>query len=172
MTKHKIFIGAPTFIISKGVILEGSYAMAFGGVDTGNMKENDVVNVGGNINNKGLMDSDTHTRGVMIGNNMLAVALLEATCVSSMAMEQIISWRTKESKSVRPANCCPIQSFKPRKKKMRYGRYNPSLRNVGSTRRGAKRGHQSAFESSLFFYVTYLTSCSLYPERNLRQAKG
>ena len=117
MTKHKIFIGAPTFIISKGVILEGSYAMAFGGVDTGNMKENDVVNVGGNINNKGLMDSDTHTRGVMIGNNMLAVALLEATCVSSMAMEQIISWRTKESKSVRPANCCPIQSFKPRKKK-------------------------------------------------------
>ena len=117
MTKHKIFIGAPTFIISKGVILEGSYAMAFGGVDTGNMKENDVVNVGGNINNKGLMDSDTHTRGVMIGNNMLAVALLDATCVSSMAMEQIISWRTKESKSVRPANCCPIQSFKPRKKK-------------------------------------------------------
>ena len=116
MTKHKIFIGAPTFIISKGVILEGSYAMAFGGVDTGNMKENDVVNVGGNINNKGLMDSDTHTKGVMIGNNMLAVALLEATCVSSMAMEQIISWRTKESKSVRPANCCPIQSFKPRKK--------------------------------------------------------
>ena len=116
MTKHKIFIGARTFIISKGVILEGSYAMAFGGVDTGNMKENEVVNVGGNINNNGLMDSDTHTNGVMIGNNMLAVALLEATCVSSMAIEQIINWRTKESKSVRPANCCPIQSFKPRKK--------------------------------------------------------
>ena len=168
MTKHKIFIGAPTFIISKGVILEGSYAMAFGGVDTGNMKEKEVVKVGGNINNKGLIDCDTHTKGVMIGNNMLAVALLEATCVSTMAIEQIISWRTKESKSVRPANCSPIQSFKPRKK-MRC-RYNPSLRNVGRSR--AKRGHQSAFESSLFFYVTYLTSCSLYPERNLRQAKG
>ena len=53
--------------------------MAFGGVETGNMKEKEVTKVGGSIISNGLMDWDSQTNGAIIGSKILAEATLEAT---------------------------------------------------------------------------------------------
>lgn len=73
-----MFMTKPTFIISTVFMPEGSNAMAFGGVDTGNMNANDVINVGGNIMVKGFT-CVVQLSCAMMGSKMAAEATLEAT---------------------------------------------------------------------------------------------